>query len=320
MRFRDALPVTVVLATVACSTATTPDHERPSDCGVLVMAHGGDPPWNEAVEGAVAPLRQGQHVEIAFGMADAATIQDAVGRLEARGVRRIAVVRLFVSGESWWDRTRQIFGLEEGAPARAASAGSPGHEHHSTAAAAPAAHAGHSMEFWQIETNAEFALSRDGLTSSPAMGAVLATRARGLSRDPHFEDVLVLAPGPGDDDENERWIAAIDSLANAVRRDTAYRRVEVMTLREDWPDKRTAAEQRIRAFVTRAREQRGRAVVIPFRVHGFGPYAEVLDGLEYAADGNGLLPHPAVTDWIAAQARALRQADAFEKPRRATGS
>lgn len=47
-------------------------------------------------------------------MADAASLQEAVGKLEVRGAKRIGVVRLFVSGESWYERTRQSLGL--GAP------------------------------------------------------------------------------------------------------------------------------------------------------------------------------------------------------------
>jgi len=85
------------------------------DLGVLVMAHGGGAKWNGEVSTMLTPLRADYPLEIAFGMADAASLQEAVGRLEARGVRRIAVVRLFISGESWFERTQQILGLRAGA-------------------------------------------------------------------------------------------------------------------------------------------------------------------------------------------------------------
>jgi hypothetical protein len=233
-----------------------------------------------------------------------------VSRLEARGVERIAVVRLFVSGESWYQRTRQILGLEPGAPER----GSP-----ALTAAAPAAaqhasaHGGHSMEFWQVATRSSFSLSTAGLLEEPKMGGVLADRACALSRNPLVEDVLVLAHGPGDDGENERWLACLDELCEPVRAALPFRRVAAVTLREDWPEKRAEAERKVREYVERAGIEGGRALVIPFRVHGFGPYAEVLAGLEYVADGRGLLPHPAVGHWIEAQAGALR-ARPFESP------
>jgi hypothetical protein len=61
--------------------------------------------------------------------------------------------------------------------------------------------------------------------------------------------------------------------------------------------------------VKRAKQENGAALVITFRVHGFGPYAEVLQGCEYIADGKGLLPHPAVTRWIERQAALLQKGE-----------
>ena len=269
----------------------------PTDFGVLLMAHGGSPAWNEGVLAAVEPLRDRHMVEVAFGMADAVTIQQAIRRLEARGVGRIGVVRLFVSGESWYDRTEQILGLRQGAPVRPLA----------TVPTSQADHGGPGPEFWRAQTEASFALSTQGLSEAQAMGAVLADRARALSRQPQSEDVLILAHGPSDDAENERWIAHIQDRSSAVRDSLPFRRVEVETLREDRSERRGEAEQRVRAFVERARDDGGTAIVIPFRVHGFGPYAQVLDGLDYVSDGQGLVPHSNVTQWIAVQIATLRR-------------
>ncbi|MHB1156969.1 MAG: DUF6607 family protein [Phycisphaerales bacterium] len=274
----------------------------PDDFGVLLMAHGGTPQWNQDVLNAVQPLRDEYRIEVAFGMADPATIQQAVQKLESQGVRRIAVVRLFISGESWYERTEQILGLREGASPRPAEAD---HSHHSPQNDQDHEQH-HDMALWRIDTNASFALSTQGLADAPAMGQVLADRAKAMSREPSKEDVLILAHGPADDGENQRWIAQLDARADAVRKATPFRRVTVETLREDWPDKRKEAEQRIVAFVKRASDEGGRAIVIPFRVQGFGPYAEVLKGLTYTSDGVGLIPHPNVTRWIAQQIAALR--------------
>ncbi len=297
------------------------------DFGVIVMAHGGTPEWNDAVLQTVAPLRAKYDIEIAFGMADAASLQDAVRKLEARNVRRIGVVRLFVSGESWLERTEQIFGLRAGAPAaptahaghgeHPAHAGHDGHHahaghgghpapaghagHHAAGAPAPAGHGAHSMAFYRVESRSKFALSSEGLADASGMGQVLAARVAALSKAPAREDVLILAHGPGDDEENARWLAKIDARAAAIRALAPFRRVQVETLREDWPDKRAIAEQRIRAFVTRASAEGGTAIVLPFRVQGFGPYAQVLDGLDYVSDGKGLIPHGEVAKWIERQ-------------------
>jgi hypothetical protein len=288
-----------VTPTAAAPTTAAAPARSASSFGVLLMAHGGTPEWNEAVLESVKPLRAKYEIEVAFGMADAASLQDGVRKLEARKVRNVGVVRLFVSGESWSERTEQIFGLRAGAPATPPPPAPP------AAHADHAGHGGHSMEFYRVATSASFAISTQGLADVPEMGTVLADRATALSKAPAREDVLILAHGPGDDGENTRWLAKLDALAGAVRGRAPFRRVQVETLREDWPDKRVDAEKRIRAFVERASSGGGKAIVIPFRVQGFGPYAKVLEGLDYVSDGKGLIPHVEVTKWIERQIGAL---------------
>ena len=77
-----------------------------------------------------------------------------------------------------------------------------------------------------------------------------------------------------------------------------FRHVQCETLREDWPERRAEAERRIRAYVKAASRDGGRAIVVPFRIAGFGPYRRVLDGLDYVADGRGFCPHPNMTRWV----------------------
>src|SRR5262245_35499005 len=80
----------------------------PDPYGVLIMAHGADGKWNQAVLNTVEPLTSNYQIEIAFGMADPATIREAVDKLEERGVKKIGVIRLFVSGESFYKETEQV--------------------------------------------------------------------------------------------------------------------------------------------------------------------------------------------------------------------
>jgi hypothetical protein len=169
------------------------------------------------------------------------------------------------------------------------------------------------MAFYRLSSQSEYALSTHGLADAEGMGAILADRAAALSRAPAQEDVLIIAHGPGDDAENTRWIAKLDARADAIRARAPFRRVQVETLREDWPDKRVEAENRIRAYVKRASETGGRAIVIPFRVQGFGPYAEVLQGLDYVADKQGLIPHLEISKWLDREVGAL-EAGAFRAP------
>lgn len=292
--------ITAVAVFCVSFDAQAQDAASESDFGVVVMAHGGSPQWNSGVLEAVAPLQDRVPLEVAFGMADAVSIQDAVAALEARGVERIGVVRLFVSGESWYERTGQILGLREGAPPRPATKEQDaGHDSHG-------GDGGHSMEFWRVESDAQFALSRDGLIDAPQMSNVIIERVQALSTDPADEDVLILAHGPDDDAENERWLEQLRMHADRVRAAIPVHDILVATLREDWPEKRAVARARIREFVRDAAQEGRTAIVVPFRVHGFGPYAEVLEGLDYVSDGTGLVPHSGVTEWIRTQAELLR--------------
>jgi sirohydrochlorin ferrochelatase len=306
MSWSQIIPL-AALALATCGLARPAAAEpAPSEdgYGVLVMAHGGGPEWNQTVLDAVAPLRSQAPVEVAFGMADACSLQEGIRKLEAQGVRKIGVVRLFISGESWYERTEQILGLQEGAPQASAGdchSGPAGHEGHGGAGGAE-----HSMAFFRLDSRSSFALSKQGLSEAPEIGPILAERARDLSRMPEKEDVLILAHGPGDDAENQRWIAAIEARAAEIRTSLPFHEVKVMTLREDWPEKRQEAEQRVMEYVARAQKEGRKAIVIPFRLSGFGPYAEVLAGHEYVADQKGLLPHANITRWITRQADELR--------------
>lgn len=301
-----------------------------NDFGVMIMAHGGGETWNKGVLDTVAPLREHYPVEVAFGMADAVSLQEAVAKLESQGVDRIAVVKLFIGGESWHERTRQILGIDEGAPTRAEATAqhanaSESHDHQEHANAAAAAHTehsdtaalehehhpmveegGHSMEFWRLDSAAQFSLSAEGLAEAAESAEVMLDRARVLSKNPANEDVLILAHGTGTEEENARWLAYMDERAAPLRSGLGFHAVKVATLREDWPEKREAAKQEIRDFVVAAKAEGRTAIVIPFRVHGFGPYAEVLEGLDYVADETGLIPHPAIGRWIERQVEELR--------------
>jgi sirohydrochlorin cobaltochelatase len=300
MSGRWIIPLMALLAGCATQAPQPQSAQRDQSFGVLVMAHGGGAQWNKDVLAAVEPLKADYNIEVAFGMADAVSMQESVRQLEARGARHIGVVRLFISGESFKERTEQILGIIPGAPARPAVAVADDHAGHG------AGHGGHSMEFWRVDTRASYALSEQGLVEAPEMGEVLATRATTLSKDPPQEEVLILAHGPGNDAENERWLKHLDARAEAVRKALPFHAVHVETLREDWPDKRVEAEKRIRAFVEQSAREGRRTLVIPFRVQGFGPYAKVLDGLDYVSDGRGLIPHPSVTQWITHQIETLQ--------------
>ena len=285
--------------------------EKPQEVGVLVMAHGGDPEWNRAVTEAVEPAGRLCPVEIAFGMAQRRSLELAVKRLERRGVKRIAVVRIFVSPESFLHQTQYLLRLRPDPPPfflhhdpQTDPSESPHASHHVSARSdgrAPVRVEGASDPPPPVELKAQVMLNQEGLYDSALIGDILEERIHDLSQRPEAESVLILAHGEGDDGRNRRWISKLEALVQGVPGLDRYREIKVETLREDWEDKRVSAEARIRAFVE-TQGRHGRVLVVPFRVFGFGPYGRVLEGLDHVATGQGLLPHPNVTEWIKEQA------------------
>ncbi len=287
------------LLLAACESAPVARHPAAGEefnYGVMVMAHGGSEEWNAHLAEAVEPLQDNYPVETALGMADAGSIEEAVRRLESRGVNHVGVVRIFVSGESWYDRTLQILGVQNGAPPRPDQ----------TSIEEAKARMRMPMGFWKVDTDLAFHVSVDGLADATEIDDVMTSRIRGLSSDPANEVAVVIAHGPGADDENRRWLEKITRRTRNAGEQLGLREIRIFTLREDWPEKRREAEQEIRAYVEQANSRGLAPIVVPFRLQGFGPYERVLDELDYRADGLGLLPHSNVALWVSRQADQLR--------------
>lgn len=88
-----------------------------STTGILLMAHGGKSDWNQTVLSVAAETDKTMPTEVAFGMADRATLQEAVDKLVARGVKQIVAVPLFVSSHSIViESTKYLLGARPDAP------------------------------------------------------------------------------------------------------------------------------------------------------------------------------------------------------------
>ena len=271
--------------------APTPEASAPTDydansVGLLLMAHGGGGEWNDRVQAAIADLRGHLPVTVAFGMANPHTLQSSLDSLRDRGVGTVAVVRLFVSGASFLHPAEYLFGLRSDPPGRAMI--------------------GHRMvdghELAPLRTDARILLDRNGMVGSDEAARILLARAKASSSAPAETGALLLAHGMGDEGENKDLLAAMEETASVLRQD-GFAEVGIATLREDWAVARTRAEREIKATVARMQTEHATVVVIPYRVSGFGPYAKVLEGLDYVAT-EGLLPHRLVTAWIAGRATA----------------
>lgn len=293
-------------------TGQHPDGRATGRIGVLVMAHGGTEDWNAAVLEAVPPMGEGVPVVVSFGMAEPTSLQLALDSLAFLGVDRVAVVRLFVSGRSFLEQTAYLLGLSHEKPPffmvhgspMAASAHGPG-KGEEPPAPGPLVH------------DMIIATHGSGLMGSPEVSEILLSRTASVSRTAAEESVLLIAHGMGEDTENERLLAAMNAAAGQISGD-GFARVQVSTLREDWPEARAKAEKEIRAFVSSEAEQGRTVLVIPYRLFGLGPYADVLDSLEYVAT-QGFLPHPAISSWIQRTALEIVCGNAWDASWRSCG-
>ena len=82
------------------------------DIGVVIHAHGATFHWNERMRQAVVPLHEKYAVEYAFSMADRPTIETALKRLEARGMRAAVVVRVFGREDSFRSTIEKLLGMD----------------------------------------------------------------------------------------------------------------------------------------------------------------------------------------------------------------
>lgn len=280
------------------------------DLGVVVLAHGADHEWNEAMRQAVAPLEARYKVEYAFSMADQPVIEGAIRRLEARGARAIVIVRVFGLAASFRSSIDRMVGLDVEQAVGLHGAGHHGGGH-ALGGHDPGSHGhghGGGAPGPRIHTRA-LVTSVGGVEDDPLFAEALLDRARALSKDPGKETVILVAHGYGDDRLNAHWRGVLDSLAVRMREGgSSFRAIHVGTWREDWDDKRPAEVEAIRGLVQGATADGGRALVIPARTTGTGPEKRLLEGLTFEL-GSGFAPSPQFTAWMERQveegARAL---------------
>lgn len=255
------------------------------EAGVVIMPHGATQPWNDAVESAIAPLKGRYRIEMAYGMGDPLTIQQAISRLEDQGVRQIVFVRMYALSEQMKEITDYILGLSERPPSH-------GEDH--DAPPPP-----------QIRSAARFS-TFGGYEEDPSVAEILHERIMEISREPSEETVILVAHGAGDDDADARWLSAMNRQIEQLRKDSHCKKLRALlaaTLREDWPEKREKAVAQLKEKIEEGKRS-GRVLLISHRLRGAGPYRGLLEkaglkqGEDYEMSGAGFAPHPVLTRWL----------------------
>ncbi len=274
--------------------------------GVLLLAHGGGPGWNAEVEALRSGAEASVPADLALGMADPRSLQRGIDRLEARGVSLIVAVPLFVNSHSEiMDQTRYVLGLSE-KPSEALRRAAD----RMKSAPMPSRAAGHHhMSLFSLDRAAHRAriLLAPALDDDPFVSRVLLERARALSREPAKETVILVAHGPVDDDAVPYWDRDLSAHAARIAKAGGFRAARTALLLDDAaPGVRARAVAELRARVSDAARDGGRAIVVPVLISRGGIEGKIprdLAGLTFAWSGEALLPHEGFDRWALKRAR-----------------
>lgn len=267
--------------------------------GVLLLAHGGQPLWNDTVTAIARQVDQTYPTEVAFGMASKPAIAAAIDRLAARGVSRIRAVPLFVSSHSSViTSTQYLLGLRADAPPDLAVFASMSHGHGGHGTDAHAAHGAPDTTPIALPVPLTMAPALD---DSEVVSEILTTRALSVSADPAHEVVIVVAHGPVPEDDNQRWLAIMKTLAARMVPVTSFVRIEYQTVRDDAPEPiRGQATAELRQRVERATSEGHKVVIVPLLLSYGGIEKGIrtrLDGLPYVMSP-ALAPDPRLARWV----------------------
>lgn len=272
-----------LLAAPRGASATPQTDDR---VGVLVIAHGGSNQWNATIHKAVKQAKLSFSTEVALGMGmhgqEVRMLQQAVNRLERKGVNRIVIVPLFVSSHSEVFRQYEyLFGLR--ADAQWPEAGEP------------------------LDLEVPVVMGK-ALDDHPVISAILFKRAASMSRKPDEETVILVAHGPVNEADDQLWIERLQRVARYIKDQGKFRDVLSLTIRDDAPKAiKDRATQQLRAAVD-VHSQHGRVLVVPVLMARGGierKIPQLLSGLSYAYSGETLLPDPRISGWIAQEANDL---------------
>ncbi len=277
---KGAKPLLLFLLLTAYRLQLTAAFSESGQIGVLVLAHGGSPGWNDQVTQAVEQAHLPYPYEIVFGMGmepkEAAHLQRAVSALEARGIQEILAVPLLISSySSVYRQYEYLLGLrKEGSWPE------------------------HPVEPVRLRCRIRVASALD---DSPWVARILLERAMAMSANPAGEVVVLVAHGPEEESDNASWLEVMERLGATLRQEGGFVAVEALTLRDDAPEEvQRQAAQKLREKVA-SLSGSWQVLVVPLLISQGGIEEKIpqqLSGLSYRFLGEGLLPHPHVARWL----------------------
>ena len=270
--------------------------------GILLLAHGGSDDWNREVLALADRIDSSRPVEVAFGMANKRTIQNAVDRLTQRDISRIVAVPLFISSHSSVLRaTEYLLGSRNDAPPELQAFARMGARRDSGRADTDPG----LDRTTRVETTVPISVTT-ALDSHSLVAEILISRAVDVSRTPEDEIVVLVAHGPSSAEDNDLWLDNMRSLAERMHARTRFSRIESLTVRDDAPDPvQSEATAELRAVVEGAVQDGKSVLIVPLLLAYGGIEVGIrrrLEGLPYRMARQALLPDERLGQWILVQA------------------
>jgi sirohydrochlorin cobaltochelatase len=263
-----------------------------SQTALMVVAHGSrDAGWNNRVIQTVEKLDWAGPKAVAFltSQSPEHELKQVAAQLDQPGIKQIVVVPLLVSSFSGhYEEIRYYAGQRKELPHEAEEESD--HEQ-----AAP------------LKTKSPLLLTV-AMDGHQFISRILADEIKPFVKEAGMQSVVLVAHGPNEDSENERWLTHLRAHAERIKEQFGFRRVEVATLRDDAPKPiRDAATERLRATV-RAASAESRVLVLPVLISVGHIQKEIqkrLDGLEFTMVEGGLANHPLAAEWVRTQAAQM---------------
>ncbi|HEY0929604.1 MAG TPA: CbiX/SirB N-terminal domain-containing protein [Gemmatimonas sp.] len=291
---------TVVMGLAAMTLSATTLSAQAGKTGVVVVAHGGDSLWNALVKDAASKAKTDVPVEVSFLMsfgAAQARFQDAVAKLEAKGVSRIVVVPMLVSSHSGhYDQIRYLAGepieLDK-----------------------EMAHHLHMAGIEKPKTSLPIIVT-PAMDNAPQVAQVLADRAKALAPNPKERALLIVGHGPNSAEDYASWMENLRQVADTVKAMTGFRDVRVELVRDDAPAAvRAEAVKRVRELIDLQQMATGKEVIVVPVLVSKGSVSRDkvpadIKGTPSVYSGEPLLPHDAMSRWVEMRVRDAGKAPA----------
>jgi sirohydrochlorin ferrochelatase len=244
--------------------------------GVLILAHGFGDHGDRTLRDNMQPVGDLQPTAFAFGMSMAMSdhIQLALNDLTAAGAEEIVVIPAASSRYSTLMRQWEyIFGMRDGPEY----------------ASVP-----------KVHSNSKLLFARP-MEDHPLVAEMLIDHAAEISRDPAREEVIIVAHGPVDEEDNKIQLATMENLAGYLR-NRGYAGVYPVTLQDDAPPEVRAENVRnIRQLVADIHARDNEVLVITNLLGTRMVQRSIrrdLNGLGYKYNFKGLVQHRKFIDWV----------------------